>query len=242
MECDVPQENVYDPGGFMKRRFLSFAVLAGMALALLPAAQPAAADDSCSAGFDCVDCTKVIVFDPAFCMVPSEPPPPPPDPDPLMGMGPGGSGQVPMPPIPPGMPANPVGAICLDTAEGSPVFASDRDEPVYTFVVGVTYCVNPQTGLLVSVTPVVPTPEPNDERVSIFFGPLEKTLTRIPPGGSATGALVIFELDVNFFPFGVAGSRIETYHHEVGLRITTKPLRVQEPPVRPVFVRTRVTG
>jgi hypothetical protein len=226
----------------MKRRFLSLAVLAGIALALFTSAQPAAADDSCSAGFDCVDCTKVIVFDPVFCMVPPEPPPPPPPPAPLMGMGPGGSGQVPMPPPPPNMPANPVGAICLDTAEGSPVFAFDREDPVYTFVVGVTYCVNPQTGLLVSVTPVVPTPRLNDNRLSIFFGPLEKTVTRVPPGGSVTEAVVIYELDINFFPFGVTGSRIESYHHEVGLRITTKPLRVQEPPVRPVFDRTRVTG
>jgi hypothetical protein len=225
----------------MKRRYLSLAVLAGIVLTLFASAQPAAADDSCSAGFDCVDCTKVIVFDPVFCMIPPEPPPPP-EPDPLMGMGPGGSGQVPMPPLPPNMPENPVGSICLGTAEGSPVFASDREPAVYTFVVGVKYCFDTQTGLLTQVAPVVPTPQVNDNRVSIFFGPLEKTVTRIPPGGSVTEAVVIYELDVNFFPFGVTGSRIESYHHEVGLRITTKPLRVQEPPVRPVFFRTRVTG
>jgi hypothetical protein len=64
----------------MKRRFMPLAVLAGIALALLLSVQPAAADDSCSAGFDCVDCSKVIVFDPAFCMIPPDPPPPP---DPL---------------------------------------------------------------------------------------------------------------------------------------------------------------
>jgi len=226
----------------MKRRFLSFAVLAGIALTLFASAQPAAADDSCSAGFDCVDCTKVIVFDPVFCMIPPEPTPPPPAPPMGMGMGPGGSGQLPMPPVPPDMPANPVGSRCFDTAEGSPIFATDREPAVYTFVVGVRYCFDTQTLLLTSVTPVVPTPQVNDNRVSIFFGPLEKTVTRIPPGGSVTEAIVVYELDVNFLPFGVTGSRIESYHHEVGLRITTKPLRVQEPPVRPVFIRTRVTG
>jgi hypothetical protein len=225
----------------MKRRFLSFAVLAGIALALFTSAQPAAADDSCSAGFDCVDCSKVIVFDPVFCMIPPQPEPTP-EPDPLMGMGPGGSGQVPMPPMPPDVPPVPAGGFCFNTAEGSPVFASDRKDAVYTFVVGVRYCFNLQTGVILSVTPVVPTPEPNDERVSILARPDEKTVTRIPPGGSVTEAVIIFQLDVNFFPFGVGGSRIETYHHEVGLRITSNPLRVQEPPVRPVFFRTRVTG
>lgn len=223
----------------MKHRFLSLAVLAGIALTLLSPAQPAAADDSCSAGFDCVDCSIVIVFDPSFCIYPPEPTPPP---EPGMGMGSGGSGQVPMPPRPPNMPEDPVGSLCLNTAEGSPIFASDREQSVYTFVVGVRYCIDPDTGLLLSVTPVVPMPVPNDERVSIFVGPLEKTLTRVPPGGSVTSAIVIYQLDVNFFPFGVTGSKILTYHHEVGLRITTRPLRVQEPPIRPVFELTREVG
>ena len=145
-----------------------------------------------------------------------------------------------MPNRPPGMPSDPVGAICLNTAEGSPIFASDRQSPAYTFVVGVRYCISDATGLIVSVTPVVPTPQPADERVSIFVGPLEKTLTRVPPGGSVSSALVVYELDVNFFPAGIGG-QVQSYHHEVGLRITTNPLRVQDPPVRAVFGLTRVS-
>jgi hypothetical protein len=209
----------------MRHRFLSLAVLAGIALALLAPAGPASAEQ----------CQREIEPSPDC-------PPPPPPPDPGMSMAPGGSGQVPMPTPPPTMPADPVGAICLNAAEGSPIFASDSRDSVYTFVVGVRYCVNPNTGLIVSVTPVVPTPiRTTDERVSVFSGPLEKNLTRVPAGGSVTEAIVIYELDVNFFPFGRTSSVTQSYNHQVGLRITTRPLRVQEPPVRPVFELTRVS-
>lgn len=152
----------------MRYRFLSLAVLAGIALALFTpvSAQPAAADDSCSAGYDCVDCSVVIVFDPAFCMFPPEEPPPPPP----VTMGPMGPG-TPVPPTPnPGMMPNLPGEVCDVTRSFSDqagiIERGQPDKLIYTFNVRTTFCTLNRVITKARITADVDVADPLDGRIT----------------------------------------------------------------------------
>lgn len=152
----------------MRYRFLSLAVVAGIALALLAPAPPATADDSCPAGYDCVDCSQVIVFDPNFCMYPPEPEPPsPPRPSTMTPMGPG----APVPPSPrPGMMPDLPGEVCDQTRTFSHragiIETGQPDKLVYTFIVTTTFCT--QNGIVTKarITADTDIVRPLDERIS----------------------------------------------------------------------------
>jgi len=151
----------------MRHRFLSLAVLAGIALALFAPAQPATAattDDSCPAGYDCVDCTKEFVFDPNFCMYPPEPPPPP-------TMAPMGGGMTMVPGTLPGMMPDLPGEVCdvqRTFSDRAALIETGRpDKLIYTFVVTTNFCI--QNGIVTktSIDGSTRIAQPVDPRVSI---------------------------------------------------------------------------
>jgi hypothetical protein len=187
----------------MRYRFLSLAVLAGIALALLTpvSAQPAAADDSCSAGYDCVDCSVEIVFDPSFCRYPPEEPPPPPPANTMGPMGPG----TPVPPSPnPGMMPNLPGEVCDRTRSFSDragiIESGVPDKLVYTFNVTTTFCTLNRVITKARITADIDVVEPVDGRITsielitppmpqgVTGGPTlfqaENVITELCPGGA----------------------------------------------------------